>query len=348
MNILIVRLGALGDIVHAIPAAAAIRAAMPNARIDWIVDARHSPVLELVTAIDRIVRIHGRGVAAWSDAVRRLRETPYDVALDLQGLMKSAVLARVSGASRVAGFSIWHLREKGARPFYSETDSAVRLQPDHDNHATEHVIRKNLHLLRILGIQTERIEFPIARVPSAVAEMLREQFAAQKFALINPGAAWPNKRWPSDRFGAVAAFLREVRELQSIVLWGPGEESLAEEVVATSGGAAVLAPPTSIHDISEIARLADLFVSGDTGPLHIAAAVGTPTVAIFGPTDPARNGPWSAADEIVTRYDACGCHYDRRCHEGEWCLQSVSVAEVTAAIQQRLGRTVATRTDGQS
>ena len=123
MNILIVRLGALGDIVHAIPAAAAIRAAMPNARIDWIVDARHSPVLELVTAIDRILRIHGRGVAAWSDAVRRLRETPYDVALDLQGLMKSAVLARVSGASRVAGFSIWHLREKGARPFYSETDS---------------------------------------------------------------------------------------------------------------------------------------------------------------------------------------------------------------------------------
>ena len=364
MNILIVRLGALGDIVHAIPAAAAIRAAMPNARIDWIVDARHSPVLELVTAIDRIVRIHGRGVAAWSDAVRRLRETPYDVALDLQGLMKSAVLARVSGASRVAGFSIWHLREKGARPFYSETDSGVRLppsheasadrrslggggQPDHDNHATEHVIRKNLHLLRILGIQTDRIEFPIARVPSAVAETLREQFAAQKFALINPGAAWPNKRWPSDRFGAVAAFLREVRELRSIVLWGPGEEALAEEVVAASGGAAALAPPTSIQDISEIARLADLFVSGDTGPLHIAAAVGTPTVAIFGPTDPARNGPWSSADETVTRYDACGCHYDRRCHESEWCLQNVSVAEVTAAIQQRLGRT-GTRTDGQS
>ena len=348
MNILIVRLGALGDIVHAIPAAAAIRAAMPNARIDWIVDARHSPVLELVTAIDRIVRIHGRGVAAWSDAVRRLRETPYDVALDLQGLMKSAVLARVSGASRVAGFSIWHLREKGARPFYSETDSGVRLQPDHDNYATEHVIRKNLHLLRILGIQTDRIEFPIARVPSAVAEILREQFATQKFALINPGAAWPNKRWPSDRFGAVAAFLREVRGLRSIVLWGPGEESLAEEVVAASGGAAALAPPTSIHDISEIARLADLFVSGDTGPLHIAAAVGTPTVAIFGPTDPARNGPWSAADEIVTRYDACGCHYDRRCHESEWCLQTVSVAEVTAAIQQRLGRTAVTRADGQS
>lgn len=343
MNILIVRLGALGDIVHAIPAAAAIRTAMPGARIDWIVDGRHSPVLELVTAIDQIVHIHGRGVAAWSDAVRRLRATPYDVALDLQGLMKSAVLARASGASRVAGFSIWHLREKGARPFYSETDADVRrVQPraDQAGAPTEHVIRKNLNLLRVLGIETDRIEFPIARVPSSVAETLREQFAAQKFALINPGAAWPNKRWPADRFGAVAAFLREVRELRSIVLWGPGEESLAEEVVAASGGAAALAPPTSIHDICEVARLADLMISGDTGPLHIAAAVGTPTVAIFGPTDPARNGPWNTADEVVTRYDSCGCHYDRRCHESEWCLQSVTVAEVTAAVQQRLSRTM--------
>ena len=351
MNILIVRLGALGDIVHAIPAAAAIRAAMPDARIDWIVDARHSPLLELVTAIDRIVRIHGRGVAAWSDAVRRLRETRYDVALDLQGLMKSAVLARASGAARVAGFSIWHLREKGARPFYSETDRSVPLEPDSAGHQSDddtvHVIRKNLHLLRILGIHTDCIEFPIARVPSPVAETLRDRFAGDKFALINPGAAWPNKRWPADRFGAIASFLRDVRGFRSLVLWGPDEESLAAEVVTASGGAAELAPPTSIHDIFEIARLSDLFVSGDTGPLHIAAAVGTPVVGIFGPTDPARNGPWSPADEIVTRYEACGCHYDRRCHQSSWCLLNISVAEVTAAIQQRLGRTPMTRTNEQ-
>ena len=354
MNILIVRLGALGDIVHAIPAAAAIRAAIPDARIDWIVDARHSPVLELVTAVDRIVRIHGRGVAAWSDAVRRLRETQYDVALDLQGLMKSAVLARASGASRVAGFSIWHLREKGARPFYSETDASpaagtpdAPFQQGDDGDTAEHVIRKNLRLLRVLGIETDRIEFPIARVPSVAAETLRERFAGAKFAVINPAAAWPNKRWPADRFGAVAAFLRDVRALRSVVLWGPGEETLAAEVVAASGGAAELAPPTSIFDIFEIARLVDLFVSGDTGPLHVAAAVGAPIVAIFGPTDPARNGPWSEDDEIVTRYDACGCHYDRRCHASEWCLQHVGVAEVTAAIQHRFGKAVPASTDEQ-
>jgi lipopolysaccharide heptosyltransferase I len=339
MNILFVRLGALGDVVHAIPAAAAVRAAMPDARIDWIVDARHAPILELVTALDRIVRIHGRGVAAWSDAVRRLRETSYDVALDLQGLMKSAVLARASGASRVAGFSIWHLREKGAWPFYSETDAGARGEANGADRPERHVIHKNLHLLRILGIETERVEFPLARVTSAAADAVRDRFAGQSFALINPGAAWPNKRWPVERFGAVSEFLRDVRGMPSLVLWGPGEESLANDVVAASRGAAVQAPATTIHDIVEIARSAAVIVSGDTGPLHIGAAVGTPVTAIFGPTDPRRNGPWDPADQVVSRYDACECHYDRRCHAARWCLQEVSVAEVTAAIQQRLGRT---------
>ena len=123
MNILIVRLGALGDIVHTIPAAAALRAAFPEARIDWLVEAKHRAVLDLVMGIDRVVALEGRSLAAWADVVRREREVAYDVALDFQGLMKSAVLARASGAARVAGFSVWHLREKAARPFYSETDA---------------------------------------------------------------------------------------------------------------------------------------------------------------------------------------------------------------------------------
>ncbi len=122
MNVLIVRLGALGDIVHAIPAAAALRAALPGARIDWLVEAKHRSILDLVTVLDRVVALEGRTLRAWTDAVRRARQARYDVAFDFQGLMKSAVLARASGASRVAGFSIWHLREKTARPFYSETD----------------------------------------------------------------------------------------------------------------------------------------------------------------------------------------------------------------------------------
>jgi heptosyltransferase-1 len=107
-------------------------------------------------------------------------------------------------------------------------------------------------------------------------------------------------------------------------------------VVDASGGSARVAPATSIADLLALARQASLMVSGDTGPLHIAAAAGTPTVAIFGPTDPKRNGPWSDADVVVSRYATCGCHYDRTCHQATWCLGDVSVAEVTAAIQRRL------------
>jgi lipopolysaccharide heptosyltransferase I len=328
MNILIVRLGALGDIVHAIPAAAALRAAFPDARIDWLVDAKHRPIVDLVTAIDRVVPLEARTLAGWTDVVRRARQVPYDIAFDFQGLMKSAVLARASGARKVAGFSIWHLREKTARPFYSETDDP--------GVESSHVIFKNLSLLRVAGIETTRVEFPLARVSSAALDATRQELGSAEFAIVNPGAAWPNKRWPAERFGEVAAFVREVRGMSSIVLWGPGEQDLAASVVRASAGAARLAPPTGIPDLVELARAAAVIVSGDTGPLHIAAAVGTPAVAIYGPTNPNRNGPWAPDDVNVTRYESCGCHYGRRCRSDRWCLETVTVAEVTAAIQQRL------------
>src|SRR5215208_5737480 len=142
MNILIVRLGALGDIIHTVPAAAALRAAFPSARIDWLVDAKHRAVVDLVTVVDRVVVLERASLPGWIDVARTLRAGRYDVALDFQGLMKSAILARASGAPRVIGFSIWHLREKTARPFYSET--IVR---EDKADASTHVIDKNLRLL---------------------------------------------------------------------------------------------------------------------------------------------------------------------------------------------------------
>jgi heptosyltransferase I len=328
MNFLIVRLGALGDIVHTIPAAAALRRAYPDARIDWVVDARHAPFAELVIPVDGVIRLEKTTVNAWVDLVRRLRPYRYDVALDFQGLMKSAVLARASGAARVVGFSIWHLREKGARPFYSDVDSG---EP------APHVIGKNLSLLSTVGISSPAIEFPLARTSSSALEAVRREAGGAAFALINPGAAWPNKRWPAVRFAEVAAFVREVRGLVPFVLWGPSEESLARDVIAASGNAARMAPATTMGDLLELSRAASLMVSGDTGPLHIAGAAGTPLVAIFGPTDPDRNGPWAREDVVVSRYGSCGCHYQRQCHQSEWCLNEITVAEVTAAIQHRLG-----------
>lgn len=331
MNILIVRLGALGDIIHAIPAAAALRAAYPASRIDWLVEAKHRAMVDLVTVVDRVVALERRSLAGWIEAASVLRQVRYDAAVDFQGLLKSAVLARMSGASRVLGFSIWHLREKTARPFYSDTGTG-------EDNGDGHVIYRNLRLLRALGVEDARVTFPLARTASRALASVREMLGGEApFALINPGAAWPNKRWPPERYGEVAAFLREVRGIQPFVLWGPGEAPLAQAVIDGSSGAAWLAPPTSLADLLELSRAAALVVSGDTGPLHIATAAGTPTVSLFGPTDPERNGPCSPGDVAVSRFASCGCHYDRRCHQAAWCLASIPVAEVTAAIQQRLG-----------
>jgi ADP-heptose:LPS heptosyltransferase len=197
------------------------------------------------------------------------------------------------------------------------------------------VIHKGLAVMRALGVSDVSVVFPLSVPVSAVADRTRERFGSG-YMLINPGAAWPNKRWPPDRFGALAAAIAERRGLRSLVLWGPGEESIASAVVAASRGAAEAAPPTSITDILAMATTATAMVSGDTGPLHIAAAVGTPVVALFGPTRAERNGPWAASDIAISRFDRCVCHYERQCRRGQPCIDDISVDEVVAAVERRV------------
>jgi ADP-heptose:LPS heptosyltransferase len=204
-----------------------------------------------------------------------------------------------------------------------------------DRTSNRHVVHLNLGLLRAIGLDAGAIEFPIDDSPSEIAQSVR-QAAEGRYAVLNPGAAWPNKRWPSARLATVAAALAERHGLRSVVIWGPGERDLAQEVVAAASGAAVLSPPTSIADLVALARGAAIMVSGDTGPTHIAAAVGTPLVGIYGPTRPERNGPWRAADVTVSRADVCECHHLRRCRRETMCLMDITAAEVLDAVERRL------------
>ncbi|MEP7307267.1 MAG: glycosyltransferase family 9 protein [Acidobacteriota bacterium] len=336
-RILLVRLGALGDVVHAIPVAAALRRAFPSARIDWLVGAKHRAILDLVPVIDRrlvIDRDESAGGRTLVGMVRELRRSRYDLAIDLQGLMKSAALARSSGANRVLGFAVTYLRERLARPFYTEVyDPGCKGL--YDPRETRHVVEINLGLLQALGIPVTAPEFPLERVESEVAAGVSRRTGG-RYALLNPGAHWPNKRWPPERFGRVAAALRERHGLMSVALWGKGEHDLAEDLVAHAEGAAMASPPASIADLVALARGAAVMVSGDTGPAHIAAAVGTPIVGIFGPTRPSRNGPWLAKDVTVSRVDICQCHHLRRCRLDRMCLMDIGVEEVIAAIDRRL------------
>jgi heptosyltransferase I len=335
---LIVRLGALGDVVHAIPVAAALRRAWPDARIDWIVGGRHAEILDLVPALTtRIVVKDRRGAttgASLPAVVRGLRRQQYDVVLDLQGLLKSALLARGAGASRVIGFAKAYLREPLARMLYTE-----QYDPGGEGiyapSEIRHVVEINLGMVSMLGLVPGRPEFPFVAHRSEVAEAMRAATQG-RYALLNPGAAWPNKRWPSERFAGVARRLRERQGISSVVLWGPGERELADTVVAAAAGAAVLSPPTRIADVLELARTAAVMVSGDTGPTHIGAAVGAPIVGLYGPTRPERNGPWLPEDITVSRASACGCHHLRRCQAARWCLGEIGEDEVFAAVERRL------------
>ena len=350
---LIVRLGALGDIVHAIPVAAALHRAFPDARIDWLVGARHRALLDLVPVIHRRLVIEDRGtgtgiLAGWRRdripgrpagtsllaAIGELRRSHYDVVFDLQGLLKSAVLARLSGAPRVVGFSSRYLRERMARLFYTDA-----YDPGgggmYDPNERSHVVQMNLGLLTAIGLSPAAPEFPLDRVDTETARAMRER-VGDRYALVNPGAAWPNKRWPAARYGAVARALEERHGLKTIVAWGPGEEALAQEVVHEGAGAALLSPRTSIADLVALLRGAALMISGDTGPTHVAAALGTPIVGIYGPTRPSRNGPWAPDDITISRDASCECHHLRRCTRKRMCLFDVETAEVLEAAERRL------------
>lgn len=330
-SFLIVRLGSLGDLIHTLPAVAALRHAHPDARIDWLVEAPHRELLDLVPILSSVFVMKGRSLGGWLATARELRPRRYDVALDFQGLIKSAVLARLSGARAVVGFDRVALREPAARFFYTRVANVGE---------GRHVIAKNLALaeqaLEITLDPSAPLEFPIRAIDSPAVRAIRAQ-GIGKFALVNPGAAWPNKRWPPDRFGAIASTLRDAHGLTPLVLWGPGERGLAESVVAASNGAAVVAPETQLPDLVALAREASFMISGDTGPLHIGCASGTPTVSLFGPTDAKRNGPWDARDVVLTRYDQCPCHYKRRCQQPEaWCLPDITVDQVRDAVRTRL------------
>jgi len=328
---LVVRLSSIGDVVHTLPALAALRRHGWDA--GWVVEPPGLPLLRDNPYVDQAVgtpRAKAFRIGEALGSVRALRASGYDVALDFQGLWKSAAWARLSGARRVVGYERAFRREPSSALLVPETVAPPR-EP-------LHVIDKNLALLAPLGIDAVGLrEFPLPMSPDAVRRVdhgLSERGAGD-FAILNAGGGWASKLWPAERFGEVAKGLSALG-LASIVTWGPGEEALADRVVSASGGAASRSFPTTLLDYVELARRARLVVAADTGPLHLACAVGTPVVALFGPTDPARNGPFAPSDVVVRRVPACAPCYSRTCVRHAGVMDEIPAAEVLAAAERRL------------
>ena len=330
MKALLVRTSSIGDVVHTLPALAALHRAGWEA--SWVVEPPSRVLLEQNPLVAQVIPAPSRkafGLAGALGTLRALRAERYDAALDFQGLWKSAAWARLSGARRVIGW------ERGAR---REPGSAVLLRETHARSGRGHVIDKNLELLQPLGIEAVGLrEFPLPFSAEAMARVDQGLRGATPDAIVvlNPGGGWASKLWPPERFGQLA------RELSGFGFWplvsfGPGEEGLADRVVAASGGTARRSFPTTLLDFVEIARRARLVIAADTGPLHLACAVGTPVVALFGPTDPARNGPFAPDDVVVRKAPECAPCYSRSCARHARVMEHISLEEVRAAVERRL------------
>ncbi|MBN2199524.1 MAG: glycosyltransferase family 9 protein [Candidatus Aminicenantes bacterium] len=328
-DFLIVRLSSLGDIIHALPAFSALRRRRPGARISWAVEPRGKEILDLVPGLDRIVTLGRRG---WWNVLRSGRSRGL-VALDFQGLIKSGLIARLSGAKRRIGFSRLNLREPLAGVFYSDQAAPF---PE-----TEHVIKKNLHLLTVLGIHETAFDFPLV-VPPPIARRVRAALRKLGFGngrtiiLANVGAAWPSKRWLPDRWIDVLRSLKaENRRL--LVLWGTDEEKRMAEGIGRAAGVPV-SPFFTVAEVLALIRDCRLVLSGDTFALQAACALGVPTVGIFGPTTPGRNGPFAADDKAAFHELSCSHCYRRSCPDTE-CLRLITAEEVVALAEKRLAET---------
>jgi heptosyltransferase-1 len=354
-RILIVRLGAMGDVLHALPMAAMLRLVLPGAQIDWVVERRWSellcapesypvgecsagrPLVNAVLVVDtRGWRKHLLAASTrreFTVAVAAMRAAHYDAALDVQGAAKSAAVARLCGATKIFGFS--EPREWPARLAYD-----VTIEPK-----AAHVIVRNLEMASAL---LARMGHAVAELPEKpMAEWLPRDLAAERrveaallshgvaeepLAVLNPGAGWCAKQWPEQRYGELAERLK-ARGLRVLLNYGPGEEPLVRRAAQASHGAA-LPLFTSLGELVALLRRAHLFVGGDTGPLHLAALLGVPTVALFGPTDPERNGPYWPGCRTL-RDTASETNYSHRRTEDAG-LRNLTTTQVFEAVESLL------------
>lgn len=288
---LVVRLGSLGDIVHTFPAVAALRESFPKAEIVWLTHARWRALVESSELAPEIWEVETRSYASVRDTFSRLRKKKFTAAIDYQGLWKSAALPFLGRVPRRIGFSSHSVREFGVPLLYTDRVRSTRA----------HIAEQNGELSQRAGAPSIAGSFRLS-VPSlqeAFAMQLLRGFGVDRYVVLSPAGGWRSKCWPPERYGALCQQIYSNLGLRCILNQGPGDEECIATVKAASGDAAPISCNSSLHQLMVFSRNALCVVAGDTGPLHLAVALGTPVVALFGPTDPARNGPYRPACDSV-------------------------------------------------
>ncbi|MFU8780456.1 MAG: glycosyltransferase family 9 protein [Kiritimatiellia bacterium] len=297
MRILIIKLSSLGDLFHALPTVHMLRNAYPDATIDWVTHSTYKPLVACFTDVNGSIgyprhsfRKDGRAF------LRELRREPYDLILDLQGLLKSAAVAKLARGTRRIGPSF---HREGSHLLYHAVAGPRNLE--------RHAVEQILDVIDDLGIKRSKPVFPVA-FPS------RQDRPPSPHIVIAPASRWPSKNWPPERFAETARALQKEGNASISIIGAPGEEAICETVAkALDGHCQNYAGQTSLVEMGSILASANLLLANDSGPVHMAAAIGTPTVVVFGPTNPVRIGPYGEGHQVLLPSTPCMCGRTRIC-----------------------------------
>jgi heptosyltransferase-1 len=333
-NILIVKLSAIGDVIHALPVAHALKQKYPQARITWVVE---KPAYDLLTnnpSIDEIILFDKprfkslAGLLKYSPEFSRgLKARHFDLVLDLQGLFKSAAIVALSGAKLRLGYC--NMRE------LSQWIST----PVCGKHSEGHIVERYLDVARYVGCDVNRAVFTLNNTPeeAANASAIAEQAGLpsnRPYVILAPGTNWPSKCWPVECFGKLAAELN-CSGIIPVITGGASDTGLAATIRNACSAAVDLTGKTTLKELVFLMKGASCFVGGDTGPMHLAAAVQTPVVALFGPTDPGRNGPYGDIHTVITVQEDCQKCWKRECPKAKQCMAGIEVQPVLEAVQKK-------------
>jgi len=324
---LVVRLGSLGDIVHTFPAVAGLRSSFPLAEIIWLTHPRWVNLVASSNLATEIWPVNSRDLASVRHTIAKIRAQNWNAAIDYQGLWKSALVPFLAGVPKRLGFSSETIREFGVPVLYT-----IRVHA----HAT-HIADQNGELSLQAGAQTAVGPVKL-KVNESDCQRVKSDLAVAgitNYIVLSPGGGWRSKCWPPERFGELCRKIREHLNVRCVINYGPGEETLAATVKSASGNADPFLYNGELGQLMALLQGAHCIVGGDTGPLHLSIALGTKAVAIFGPTNPARNGPYPPQPFVLRDPAAATTH--RRETETNPSLLKISVAQVFDAVKLRLG-----------
>ncbi|EIW16011.1 MULTISPECIES: lipopolysaccharide heptosyltransferase II [Pelosinus] len=335
-NILIVKLSAIGDVIHALPVAHALKQTYPNARITWVVE---KPAYDLLTNnpdIDEIIIFDKPKFKSLTGLLsngytfsKLLKSHHFDLAIDLQGLFKSAAISYLSGAPK-------RLVYCNARELSDKISQRIC-----GNHEDDHVVDRYLDVAQHLGCNIDQVQFliNITEVEAQKAETIANHAGLRlenPYVVLAPGTNWPSKCWPTTHFVELADILYD-NNIIPVIIGAPNDQRLAQEILSNTKIPPIdLTGKTSLKQLAYIIKKSQAFVGGDTGPMHLAVAVGTSVVTMFGPTDPKRNGPYGRNHRVLLVSDSCQGCWQRKCPKNNDCLARISVDTVFAVVQQEV------------